>query len=86
MQTLVHDPVQLFRRFFAAKVVMSHKKTDGDEQRTALVIQADSPETQKIEDVGNNSTLGTFILTLKSYIGSGILGLPFAFLQGTFVW
>jgi len=60
---------------------MSHKKTDGD-QATLLSVQGDAVVNEKIEDVGNNSTLGTFVLTLKSYIGSGILGLPFAFLQG----
>jgi hypothetical protein len=40
-------------------------------------------EPEKIEDIGNNGTARTFVLTLKSYIGSGLLSMPFAFLQGS---
>lgn len=39
-------------------------------------------ENQKIEDRANNSDLRTFILTIKAYVGSGVMGLPYAFLQG----
>ncbi len=41
--------------------------------------------SSKIEDVGTNSVLWTLMLIFKSYVGAGVLSLPYAFAQGKFI-
>jgi proton-coupled amino acid transporter len=45
----------------------------------------DRDKRSKIEDVGTNTFAWTLMLIFKTYIGAGILGLPYAFAQGKFI-
>jgi proton-coupled amino acid transporter len=45
----------------------------------------DRENRSKIEDVGTNTFAWTLMLIFKTYIGAGILGLPYAFAQGKFI-
>lgn len=53
-------------------------------EKEPLLVNHDENEPllkRKIEDVGNNSPLFTLFLLLKSFVGAGIMSMPFAFLK-----
>jgi Transmembrane amino acid transporter protein len=65
----------------------SQKPGSVNAEAELLVASVDAEEEEEgnrgiVEDRGTGGTFGSFWLILKSYVGSGLLGMPFAFLQG----
>jgi hypothetical protein len=58
----------------------SHASEFLDEE---IETNEDRTTPRKIEDVGTNGSFWTFVLTTKTYLGSGLLSLPYAFAQGS---
>jgi len=73
------DSVNIQARLLDRGVVSPYE----DDDRAKSV--RNSRGSHKIEDVGSNGELWTAMLVFKSYIGAGILSLPYAFAQGKFI-